>query len=166
MTKYFMIALFSLFIVSSAALAGTPQTITLKDGSVIHGQVLGMENNQYTIESPLAGTIHVPQDQIVSMSAANQDNAPTPTSGAPSSINSTDITNAQNKILANPDAMKDIQTLASDPEVVALMNDPALLQAVQSKDLAAIQANPRTQQLMSNPKIKALIEKLQAQGQH
>ncbi|MBF0122981.1 MAG: hypothetical protein HQL21_06205 [Candidatus Omnitrophica bacterium] len=169
MTKYFLITLFSLSMISSAAFAGTPKIITLKDGSVIHGQVLGIENSTYTIESPLAGTMHIAEDQIISISSPNQGVVPAPVSAASNaspSMPKDDISAVQNRILANPDAMSDIQALIADPEVMALMSDPAFMQAVQSRDPATIQANPRTQELMENPKIKALIEKLQAQEQN
>ncbi len=167
MAQYVIAALFSLFIISSTALAGTPKILTLKDGSIIHGQVIGMEDGKYTIESPLTGTMHIAEDQIVSISALNQETPPTPVaSNPPPSAPKDNVTAAQNKILANPDAMQDIQTLASDPEVMAIISDPAFMVAVQTRDPATIQANPRTKQLMENPKIKALIEKLQAQGQN
>ena len=166
MTKHFLIVLFALLFISSAAFAGTPKIITLKDGSVVRGVVVSIENSKYTIESPTVGTLHISEDQIVSISTPHQDSTPQPAaSNASPSMPKDEISAAQNKILANPDAMKDIQALVADPEVLAIMSDPEFLKTVQSKDPVAIQANPRAQELMRNPKIKALIEKLQPQGQ-
>lgn len=160
MNKRLLAPLFLLLILTSAAYAGETKTIALKDGSTIQGQVTRLEKGTYTIESPLLGKVEISEEKILGITTASSEKAAT------EQAQGVNIDTAQAQILANPDAMKDIQAIAADPEVVALISDPAFMQIVQSKDPAAIQANPKTQQLMENPKIKALIQKLQSQGQH
>lgn len=165
MTKYLALALCALVITCSSAMAGVLKTITLKDGSVIQGQIVQIKDNTYTVDSPAVGTVSILEDQIVSIVVDSQGSA-SGTTATPAAFRDDIITAAQNKIMADSDAMKDVQAIASDPEVVALMSDPAFLQAIQSRDPAAIQANPNTQKLMENPKVQAIINRLQSQGQN
>ena len=68
----------------------------------------------------------------------------------------------QNRILADPQVMGDIQQMVQDPEIMALLADPTLLAAIQSGNAASLQADPRIKKLSENPKVQALIGKLQA----
>jgi hypothetical protein len=63
--------------------------------------------------------------------------------------------------MSNPEIMKEVAALAQDPQILYLLNDPAMLQAVQNKDPQAMQQNPRTYELMNNPKMQELIRKIQ-----
>ena len=158
-----------LVMMALALAAGTVQaepktrTITLKDGSTIQGKITGIDQGAYVVESPTLGQVKVSEDNVVSVLAPGEQAALTAPGASSGLVLSSDqMQNAQAQITSNPQAMADIQALASDPEVVQLISDPAFMQAVQSRDMSAIQANPRTAALMSNPKVKALIEKLQA----
>ncbi len=65
---FFMLAVFALFPFS--AIASEPiQIISLKDNTVIRGEVLGMQNKVYTVKTQTLGTLNVPADQIVSIVA-------------------------------------------------------------------------------------------------
>ena len=70
------------------------------------------------------------------------------------------IQTMQTQLMANPEFMADLQQMAQDPEITQLLSDPALVQAVTSKDVNGLQNNPKGQQLMNNAKMKAIIEKL------
>ncbi len=73
-----------------------------------------------------------------------------------------DAQKEQDKIMSNPEVMAEIRAISNDPEIVEIIADPDFLQAIQSKNLKEVQANPRTAQFMANPKIRALMEKIQA----
>ena len=66
-----------------------------------------------------------------------------------------------NKIMTDPQAMNDIQQMAQDPEIMALLSDPAFIAALQSGDMNNLGSDPRIKQLAGNPRVQALIEKLQ-----
>ncbi|NLE64459.1 MAG: hypothetical protein GX606_00895 [Elusimicrobia bacterium] len=67
----------------------------------------------------------------------------------------------QSRILGDPQIMQDIQDMASDPEIIALISDASFLTAAQNKDFAALETNPKTAALLNNPKVQRLIKKLQ-----
>jgi hypothetical protein len=65
----------------------------------------------------------------------------------------------QGMLLSDPQLMQDIQNLSKDPEIQALMMDPALMQSILSGDVKALEQSEEVDQLMNNPKMKKLINK-------
>jgi hypothetical protein len=77
------------------------------------------------------------------------------------SVNS-QVQDLQEKMLADKDIMVLILALRDDPEMQALLNDPAVVKAVSQGDTGALTANPRFMQLLNNPRvseIQQLMEK-------
>ena len=144
------------------------QVITLKDGSRIKGELVGVKDGSYTIKSSLMGDVTVSGDQVANI-ANSQEALSSPTlpasPAAPNANGALDgqIQAAQNKLMTDPQMMGDIQTLVQDPEIAQLLTDPALMQAVMARDPAALQNNPRAQALMANPKMRALMDRLRQQ---
>lgn len=156
----------------SGALAADGKVITLKDGSHVRGELTGIRNGYYEVQSASMGNIRVAPDDIVSIttaSAAEQpaaaaSNTHAPQATMPADIKSTPEFQAiQNKIISDPALMSNIQSLMQDPEIMAIISDPALLAAIQSGNTAALQSDPRLKRLSENPKIKALTEKIRPQ---
>ncbi|MBF0502062.1 MAG: hypothetical protein HQM09_18120 [Candidatus Riflebacteria bacterium] len=54
---------------SGPSCAGTPQIITLKDRSIIRGEVLAMKNGIYYVKSPTLGELKISADTIMSITA-------------------------------------------------------------------------------------------------
>ena len=171
MKKIFVLILALTFLSALNAYAEGDKVITLKDGSRINGRIVGLDHGQYVVQNGTLGEVRVSEDNIQSIVAPNMaalgDTQPVqdPSTGQslPSDFNAR-AKAMQSQIMANPDAMKEITTLAQDPQILNLLNDPALLEAATKGDPQALQSNPRIQQLMNNPKMQELIKKLQ-QGQ-
>ena len=66
----------------------------------------------------------------------------------------------QQKMLGDDQSMALILSLKDDPEVQALLNDPAVLEAVQAGDLAALTANPRFMKLLENAKVREIQKRV------
>jgi len=144
------------------------KSFQLRDGSVISGRLVSVESGHFLIENATLGRIRVPENDILSMTTAGS-TPPAASQAAPASGGSAfggslgrEIEATQTQILANPALLAEVQALAQDPQVAALTSDPAFINALLSGNLQSIQNNPRTQQLMSNPKVQALIAKLMA----
>lgn len=154
-------------ILMSVLLAGVasaePQNrvVTLKDGSTVQGKIMGIEKGAYIIESSTLGVLRINEGEVVSIASPGAAVAAGTVQVAQPAGNA-ELEAVQAKMMSDPALMAELQAIASDPEVVAIISDPAFMQAAQAKDMAAIQANPRTAQLMNNPKIKSLIQKMQA----
>ncbi|MDD3375202.1 MAG: hypothetical protein PHY73_05720 [Candidatus Omnitrophica bacterium] len=124
--------------------------ITLKDGSIIKGTVVGLSNGEYSVQTSF-GTIQVEDTNIASISTKAEEPANT--------LLASDDQMAQyeQQILGNPQVLSEIQTIIQDPEIQATLSDPAFAQAVMAKDLQKIQNNPKFQKLLANPKMQELI---------
>jgi hypothetical protein len=154
-----------------AAQAGEPKVITLKDGSIVQGRIVAIDNGNYIIENPTIGQIKVPESNVVSIVLPSQAAAAAPTApgsapaNAPSMATGTSASQmqaVQGQIMSNPAIMADIQALMQDPDVTAALSDPAFVQAAQSGNTAAVQSSPQLQRLMANPRLQAIIQKIQA----
>jgi hypothetical protein len=149
------------------------QTITLKDGSQIKGQLSGIDNGVYTVKTPIIGDVHVAAGDVASITNGNvpvtdmPSNNPAVTSPSLEATPNMDqqIAAGQQKIMSNPQSMAILQQMAQDPEIMQALQDPALVQAVTSHDYQAVQNNPKVKELMDNPRMQALLKQLASQQQ-
>jgi hypothetical protein len=167
---------FRCIVVLAAALIAAPsvwadiqaRVITLKDGTQIQGKLRGVNNGVYIVESATLGVLHLKEGDVQSIGeaavAAQARPSALPAAVAAGKASPADLQAVQSSIMSNPNLMADIQSIAGDPEIVALISDPEFMQAVQSRNVAALSANPRMAKLMENPKIRALIGKIQGTG--
>jgi hypothetical protein len=70
----------------------------------------------------------------------------------------------QQRMMNDPGVMTLITPLLDDPEVQALLNDPAVLSAVQGGDIGTLLNNPAVLRLLNNPRIREIGKKLEGQG--
>jgi hypothetical protein len=167
--KISLLTLFFGLFVCGFAWAEDAQTITLKDGSQIKGNLVGVSNGVYTIHTPTLGDIKVSTSTVTNISSGAAVALPRTSSGStlvPSTSSNDDlnqrIQNAQGKLMNDPDMMREVTAMAQDPELMKLLSDPTLTQAVMSHDVKAIEGNPKAQELMNNPKMKVLLEELRS----
>lgn len=141
------------------------QIITLKDGSQIKGELIGVGNGEYSIQTQAMGAIKIKVSQVSSIA-----NEPTillqPAPGGTSSSGSGDgfnqqIQATQSKLMNDPHLMNDIQGLMQDPDLMKLLTDPVLVKKVMAHDVAAIEKDPKAQELMRHPKMLELMKKMQ-----
>ena len=140
--------------------AQSAKIITLKDGSVIKGNVLQLTNGVYTLETGNLGKINVPEPEVVSITA---ESAPVPpgTGNTGSASLKGQVQEVQTNLLSDPEVMTEIQNIMQDPEIRGVLSDPAFMKAIMSYDPNQIQQNEKTQYLLQNPKFRSLMEKIQ-----
>jgi hypothetical protein len=149
----------ALLILASGVLASP--TIELKDGSRIEGEIQSIENGVYTVLSPSIGTVHVAQSNIVrivysgdvSNAAGSSDKSP-----ARDGALANEIQQRQARLAQDPAAMQSIMSLQSDPQIQAVLNDPAIAKAIQEGDYASLLGNAKIQALESNEHLKQLLQ--------
>lgn len=135
------------------------QTITLKDGTTIKGQLINVSNGSYFIASQTMGQVKVSADQVLSINngeAAQGANAQFKT-GADGKISTDTINDVKTNMMQDPQILSLIQELVKDPEVAELMKNPSLMQDALSMDPQKIQNNPEVQKLMQNPTMQKII---------
>ena len=121
------------------------RTIKLKDGSTIHGEILSKEGNIYKIKTEALGTILVPEEGIVSIAESE------------ASVSPVEEKAYQQKILGDPQAMESVKALAGDQEVVAILSDPKLRDAIARHDFQYLQTNEKFIKFMNNPTVQKII---------
>jgi len=109
----FIILVILVFSINAAAFADSPeQVITLKDGSQIKGQLVGINNGSYTIQVPVVGEVRASMSDVVSVTNAN---APTLAAQPTTNQQSVSAQNYDRQIVANQ------KQLMSDPQSMELL---------------------------------------------
>jgi hypothetical protein len=67
----------------------------------------------------------------------------------------------QGRMLGDPQVMALISALQNDPELQALLKDPAFMQALADRDIATLASDPRFVKLFSNPLIQEIIKRVE-----
>ena len=73
MTKIKLIVYLVFFLsiaVFQQAFANTPKEITLRDGSVIRGELLSFQNGIYTIQTQNLGRLQIPETNVINIGVA------------------------------------------------------------------------------------------------
>ena len=138
-----------LVITSSSAYAGEVQRVKLTDGSVMNVEVISMHDGVYTFKSPSLGEFSVNAKQVQSISSSSM---PASQTGSAN----TNLNQLQSTLMANPETKNLITGLKNDPDMQAVLSDPEIMKAIQSRDFTALANNPKFQKLMNNPKIKQI----------
>jgi len=66
----------------------------------------------------------------------------------------------QERMLSDTEIMAQIQALADDPEMQALLSDQSVLDAVTTGDISPLTRNPRFMRLLENARVKDIQKRL------
>ncbi|HTP05067.1 MAG TPA: hypothetical protein VMM54_07925 [Nitrospirota bacterium] len=149
----------SLILLTSAvtANAGEARVIELIDGSIIRGEVLSLTGGVYTIKSDSLGMIKLEESKISVIRAksaghgANKDVV---------SQSSDEIRSLQEKMMSDKEIMSMIQSLQDDPEFQKLLENPEVMKAVNSGDVAALMSNAQFMKLLNNSTLRDIQSKV------
>ena len=135
--------------------------IELADGSRIQGEIQGIKDGVYTVQSPSLGIVHVAQSNIVRIvySGGASNNAASPDRSPAQDVETTrTVQELQESLARDPATMAAIMGLQSDPQIQAILTDPAIAQAIRDGDYASLMGNAKIQALENNEKVKQLLE--------
>ena len=139
-------------------------TIELKDGSRIQGEILGIDNGVYTVRSPSIGTVHVAQSNIARIvydgDSANGAGVSGKSPARDDGSLTRDIQKLQTRLTQDPAMMQSIMSLQSDPQIQAILNDQAIVKAVQDGDYMSLLGNSKIQALESNEHLQQLLQQV------
>jgi hypothetical protein len=157
-------ACFAAALLGVAAYALASPTIELKDGSRITGEIQSLEKGVYTILSPSIGTVHVAQSNIVrivySGDVSNAPNVAASSDKAPvhDDAMTHEFQQLQSSLAQDPATLQSIMSLQSDPQIQAVVSDPAIMKAIQEGDFTSLLNNPKIQALENNEHVKQLVQ--------
>ncbi len=153
--KSFFITTALSFTLTIPAWAQSIKTITLKDGSVIKGEIAQLADDVYTIKTSDLGEVRVPEPNVMSIVAEG-----TPAQDTTNASLKGQVQEIQTSLLSDPEIMKEMQSIMEAPEIRGVLSDPAFMNAIMSYDPDKIQQNEKTQYLLKNPKFQSLMEKI------
>lgn len=175
MRKILSCLLFVCFLAVSVH-AGEMVEIDLRDGSVIKGELVSLLNGVYTVKSPSAGLLRIPESRIRAITTVIAPIPPdTKRSGAKpngQAAQNTDRSqglsparndqiNAIQQSMMNDKATRDkVLSLQDDPQVQKLLQDPQVLDALRSGDQSRLIGDPRIIDLLKNPAIQNVIKSM------
>ena len=143
---------------AQTALAADTNVITLRDGTVITGEVVSLIGGLYTVQSDTLGAVTVRQSDIVSMTRGDAATTAGRRPAVPEAP--TRIDELQQRMASDPETMKAVSALQDNPEIKELLDDPEVLKALQSGDLEVLLANPKLARLAADPKVQEITRKL------
>ncbi len=149
----FVIATLLVSYVSASA-----ETLVLRDGTVIHGEIETLQDDVYTVETDSLGTVRVRKQDIRTIDHSDSSTIGSPvgsTRGSPPELQT-----MQSRIMQSPNLLSMILGLQSDPDVQAVLADPEIMSALASGDYATLMNHPKIIALTSNAKVREVIDEV------
>jgi hypothetical protein len=154
-------------LIVSPAFAGAAKEIQLKDGSVLHAEILSYANGVYQLKSDALGKFSLADEKIRTIQSADSSSARGETTPkheaapAPKNLGNgpADTRQLQQKMLNDPEAMRLIQELQADPQVQQILTDPELMKAINQGDLGRVSSDSKIQALQNNKKLGDLLDR-------
>ena len=156
MRQFLICFVVALSLIAGSARAGELREIELKDGSIITGEVVSLNNGIYTIKSGTLGTLKVEESKVNVIRLKSPPRGP----GAAKNNTGSEITSLQHKLMSDQEIMGLIQSLQNDPEFKRILEDPEVLKAVNAGDIPALMANPKFTNLLNNSTVKEIQKKV------
>ncbi len=149
-----------LSMISAPALAAGLSQLTLKDGSLISGEIKSVEDGVYSIQSPSLGTITVKDSEIRTIEMSSGAPATERAPRATDSPNNNQLEAVQRSILGDDSIMNAAQALQGDPLFQDILNDPSIMESLRAGNIEALQSNPKVLRLLDDPRVKDITKKL------
>jgi hypothetical protein len=153
MIRTIVLSLLMTGIMAVTSSAAEIKEIELTDGSVITGEILSLNSGVYTIRTGSLGTLKIDDAKVRAI-------RPQSTSSSRQSGQTGDVKSLQDKMMSDQEVMSMIQSLKDDPQFNKILEDPEIMKAVSMGDTAALMANPKFLQLLHNPTVRDIQQKM------
>jgi len=160
MKNLFYCVIITLLVFSGQAFAGDAVSVALKDGSVITGELISLQDGVYTVSSGSLGTVRIDESKIRAIRYGSQtiNTEPVQTTGGARS--GAEMQAIQNAIVSDGQIMSLILSMQNDPGVQEVLSDPEIMNAVLSGDIDTLKSNPKFMKLINHPTIRKIRNKV------
>ena len=181
MKKILFFIIISLLSAQICFAAGSSR-ITLNDGTTIYGKVVGMSDGVYKIQTETMGEISVNSDNVVEISSGNSQKKPnigiidgsnnrqqnyqsySNNNNQVRSNSSNNYSNQQKDVntmvqsmMMDENFMNNIMQLSDSSEMQSVLNDPEIMEAIQSGDYEFLMNSPKMNDLMNSSGIQDML---------
>jgi len=161
MSKSPIILFFCIFFFYFGALcADGPTELELIDGSVLTGEITSFREGVYTVRSPSLGTIEINESQIRVIRVQQSERTTGKTLRPTNSVIDKELKTLHESMTSDQEIMQMILSLQNDPDIQALLQDAAIMEAVNSGDINTLMANPKFRKILENPDIQQIQRKV------
>lgn len=157
----FICVVLSLILCNHGVFAGELMHFELSDGSVIVGKIISFKDGVYTIKSDMVGTINIKESgvRIIRKASAVKDSGNT-SKQATSQINK-QVEALKPQMLGDEKIRGMIFSLQSDPKFQEIMNDPAILNAINSGNIEALKSNQKFMNLINHERVRQIKKRME-----
>jgi len=161
-SRWVLLSLIAVLITPDWVSADAARVIELSDGSRISGVIIDYGNGTYTIQSETLGRLQLRDAQIRSIHSPSQTTERSESLGpaSPDPATLSQLEHIQNRIMAEPGVLPLVMSLQQDPDLLAILNDPQIMQAIMSGQITTLQNHPKFRQMESNPTIQEIMQML------
>ena len=124
--------------------------------------IVDYSNGIYTIDSESLGRLLLDDVKIRSIRSgfAGSERTEELYSTLPAPAALSQLEQIRHRIISNPDVLAQVMSLQQDPDLIAILNDPQIMQAVMSGQIGVLQNHPKINQLQSNPTVRSIMRTL------
>jgi len=146
-----VILLFLALTAATVVNAAETREIELTDGSVITGEVISLSGGIYKVRSATLGTLRIEASKIRVIRLQGSA-APSDAVGQAKSL--------EDKMLGDSEIIGAILALQNDPDLQKTLQDPEIMKAVKTGDIAALMRNPEFMKLLNKQAVQDINKKL------
>jgi hypothetical protein len=151
-------------LLSSHVFAGDAATIYLNDGSVLAGEIISINNGVYSIQTESMGLININKLKISSINFVSRSKiSPSESKKTNGTGNGAILEQASvlsKTIMADEEIMKMIMGLQNNPDFKAVLNDPEIMNAINTGNIEVLLSNPKFLKLMNNSDVGSINRQL------
>lgn len=135
------------------------ERLVLEDGTVVVGELRGLANGVYTVESKGLGVLEIPSAQVTRIERAGAPSPPPGAAAAPAA-SAGDISGLQQQMLGDGRMVGLLLTLSESPAMQAVLADPEIMALVEAGDLEALARNPKFTALLDDANVGEIQDAL------
>jgi hypothetical protein len=155
-----IVIVFLLILMARTGLAAEPAEIELRDGSIIRAEIISLQDDFYTVKSQTLGTIRIEKSRIKSIRMGPGDTAgKSVTTPSPAPDVAAQVKTQAEALMRDPSIMDTISSLTQNEDVMRVMQDPAIMKAINEGDIATLMSNDKFMQILNDPNIQAIVKK-------
>ena len=161
MRMYIICCVLLLGILHNSVFAGGHVQVELIDGSAISGEIVSFRDGGYTLKSDVLGTIEIKESkiQLIRVKSFGKTTGGTtarePISQSNTPINE-EVQNLKNSMMSNDKIMEQIISLKNDPDFQELLQDPNIMNAINSGDIGTLMSSPEFIKILGKPAIQRI----------
>jgi len=151
-------------LLASHVFAGDAATIYLNDGSVLAGEIISINSGVYSIQTETMGLININKLKISSINFESRSKISPSDSERTGGTGNSDIMEQASvlskTLMADEEIMEMILGLQNNPDFKAVLNDPDIMNAINTGNIEALLSNPKFLKLMNNSEVETINRQL------